>query len=282
MASYLDILGRMARFLIFVESVNLHGSNGGAATASTGLGEGLLVQVGTLGASGQVGLHLAELGKVEGSNLLGLLDLLLVRLDLALKLVNESLHPLVVLPVLVLLVGQLLDVPLGLAQVLLGVSAPTVLSIHLGLELADAGLHLGHGLLAALQGVLFSLINPVLGVLHLGFQKFLVPLKGHRKLLLLPEFISQPGGINHGTLGLVLGHASLGDHLVQVVAHGAHLLLALHLGTADRLVGASLIAKRLISVGKLLLNHATVAVGLLKQGSCLLQSILVGVGAPVS
>ena len=108
----------MAWFLIFADFINLHRSDGGAATASTGLGEGLLVQVGTLGASGQVGLHLAELGKVEGSNLLGLLNLLLVRLDLALKLVNESLHPLVVLPVLVLLVGQLLDVPLRLAQVL--------------------------------------------------------------------------------------------------------------------------------------------------------------------
>merc|ERR1719186_137366 len=252
-----------ARFLIFIESVNLHGSNGGAATASTGLGEGLLVQVGTLGASGQVGLHLAELGKVEGSNLLGFLDLLLVRLDLALKLVNECLHPLVVLPVLVLLVGQLLDVPLRLAQVLLGVSATPVLSIHLGLKLVDAGLHLGHRLLAALQGVLFSLINPVLGVLHLGFQKLLVPLKGHRKLLLLSEFISQSGSINHGTLGLVLRHASLGDHLIQVVAHGPHLLLALHLGTADCLVGASLIAKRFVSVSKLLLNHATITVGLL-------------------
>ena len=102
----------MAWFLIFADFINLHRSDGGAATASTGLGEGLLVQVGTLGASGQVGLHLAELGKVKGSNLLGLLNLLLVRLDLALKLVNESLHPLVVLPVLVLLVGQLLDVPL--------------------------------------------------------------------------------------------------------------------------------------------------------------------------
>merc|ERR1719239_2051939 len=191
------------------------------------------------------------------------------------------LHPLMVLPVLVLLVAQLLDVPLRLAQVLLGVSAAAVLSIHLGLKLADTGLHLGHRLLAALQGVLFSLINPVLSILHLGFQKLLVPLKGHRKLLLLPEFISQPRGINHGTLGLVLGHASLSDHLVQVVGHGAHLLLALHLGTTDRLIGASLITKRFIGVGKLLLNHATVAVGLLQQGSCLLQSILVGVGAPV-
>merc|ERR1719264_617476 len=148
--------------------------------------------------------------------------------------------------------------------------------------LTNASLHLGHGLLAALQRVLFSFITSVLSVLHLRFKKFLVPLQSHSKLLLLPELISQPGSIDHSTLGLVLRHASLADHLVQVVAHGAHLLLALHLGTADRLVGASLIAQRLVGVGKLLLNHATVAVGLLKQGSCLLQSILVGVGAPVS
>ena len=118
LVSWLDIWIFLVEWSGFKSWRNLHGSNGGAATTSTGLGEGLLVQVGTLGASGQVGLHLAELGKVKGSNLLGLLNLLLVRLDLALKLVNESLHPLVVLPVLVLLVGQLLDVPLRLAQVL--------------------------------------------------------------------------------------------------------------------------------------------------------------------
>merc|ERR1719500_1106356 len=163
----------MVWFLIVVEFVNLHGSNGGAATTSTGLGEG------PLGASGQVGLHLAELGKVEGGNLLGLLNLLLVGLDLALELVDESLHPLVVLPVLVLLVSQLLDVPLRLAQVLLGVSAPAVLSIHLRLELTNAGLHLCHSLLAALQGVLLSLINPVLGILDLSLQQLLVSLEGH-------------------------------------------------------------------------------------------------------
>merc|ERR1719234_1872475 len=131
----------------------------------------------------------------------------------------------------------------------------------------NAGLHLGHSLLAALQGILLSLVASVLGVLHLGFQKLLVTLKSHCKLLLLPEFIGQPGGINHGALGLVFRHPSLGDHLVQVVAHGAHLLLALHLCTADGLVGASLVAERLVGVGKLLLNHATLAVGLLKQGS---------------
>merc|ERR1719210_2433506 len=40
---------------------------------------------------------LAILGQVEGSNLLSLLNLLLVGLDLALELVDESLHALVVL-----------------------------------------------------------------------------------------------------------------------------------------------------------------------------------------
>ena len=57
---------------------------------------------------------LAVLGQVEGGDLLGLLNLLLVGLDLALELVDQSLHPLVVLPVLVLLIGQLLDPALRL------------------------------------------------------------------------------------------------------------------------------------------------------------------------
>ena len=96
----------------------LHGSNRGAASPGASLGQGLLVEVGALSAAGKVGLHLPELGQVEGGDLLRLLDLLLVGLDLALQLVDETLHPLVVLPVLVLLVGQLLDVPLRLAQVL--------------------------------------------------------------------------------------------------------------------------------------------------------------------
>ena len=60
-------------------------------------------------------LGLPKLGQVEGGDLLGLLNLLLVGLDLALQLVNETLHPLVVLPVLVLLVAQLLDLALRLA-----------------------------------------------------------------------------------------------------------------------------------------------------------------------
>merc|ERR1719278_1683230 len=70
--------------------------------------------------------------------------------------------------------------------------------------------------------------------------------------------------------------------LVQVVAHGAHLLLALHLGSADCLVSAGLVAERLVGISQLLLYHAAVAVSLLKQGSSFLESILVCVGTPVS
>ena len=80
--------------------------------------EGRLGQPGAVLSLLKLLLGLPELGQVEGGNLLSLLNLLLVRLDPALELVDESLHPLVVLPVLVLLVGQLLDVPLRLAQVL--------------------------------------------------------------------------------------------------------------------------------------------------------------------
>ena len=61
---------------------DLHGSDGGAASAGASLGESLLVQVCALGAAGQVGLHLPVLGQVEGGDLLRLLDLLLVGLHL--------------------------------------------------------------------------------------------------------------------------------------------------------------------------------------------------------
>ena len=57
----------------------------------------LFVDVSALLRRLQVSLDLAELGQVEGGDLLGLLDLLLVALHLVLQLVNQLLHPLVVL-----------------------------------------------------------------------------------------------------------------------------------------------------------------------------------------
>merc|ERR550532_939768 len=89
----------------------------------------------------------------------------------ALELVDQTLHPLVVLPVLLLGVGQLLDLTLGLAKVLQAVSVASVLGVHLGLELTDAGVHPGHGLLTALQGVGLGLVHSGLHVLDLGLQQ---------------------------------------------------------------------------------------------------------------
>merc|ERR1719232_156955 len=129
---------------------------------------------------------------------LSLLDLLLVGLDLSLELVNEGLHALVVLSVLLLAVGQLLDLPLGLAEVLLAVSITPVLSVHLGLELPDAGVHSGHGLLASLEGIGLGLVHSGLHVLDLGLEQPLLPLEGLGELLLRPELISQAGGVSSG------------------------------------------------------------------------------------
>merc|ERR1719323_1580984 len=269
----LSVVGSSSSF-----EVILHGGQGGGAGPRLGLGQRLLGHVGTLLGPGQVGLHLSVLGQVERGDLLGLLDLLLVGLDLALQLVNERLHALVVLPVLLLAVGQLLDLPLGLAEVLLAVSVAPVLSIHLGLELPDAGVHPGHGLLASLEGIGLGLVHPGLHVLDLGLEQPLLPLEGLGKLLLRPELISQPGGIDHSALGLLLRQRSLASHLVTVGLKGLDLRLKLHLGALDGLVGAGLVRQRLVGVLQLLLHHATGTVSLLQEGAGLLQSILVGVG----
>merc|ERR1719389_195158 len=262
--------------------VILHGGQGGGAGPRLGLGQRLLGHVGTLLGPGQVGLHLAVLGQVEGGDLLGLLDLLLVRLDLALQLVNQTLHALMVLPVLLLGVGQLLDLPLRLAEVLQAVSVAPVLSVQLRLELADAGVHPGHGLLAALEGVGLGLVHSGLHVLDLGLQQPLLPLQGLGELLLGPQLVSEAGGVNHGALGLFLRQGSLTGHLVTVGLQGLDLRLELHLGALDGLVGAGLVRQRLVSVLQLLLHHAAGAVSLLQESAGLLQSILVGVGLALS
>merc|ERR1719397_2213635 len=191
-------------------------------------------------------------------------------------------YSLIVLPVLIHLVGVLLDRPFRPPQVLLGVAASPRLCVHLRLKLTDASLHLSHRLLASLQGVLLSLIKSSLGILNLSLQELLVPFKSHSQVLLHPQFVCQPCCVNHCTLSLVLGHACLGGHLVQIVAEGGHLLLALHLGALNGLICAGLVAERLVGVSQLLLHVATVPVSLLQQGPSLLQCILVCVCTSVS
>merc|ERR1719163_2783905 len=103
--------------------------------------------------------------------------------------VDESLHALVVLAVLVSLEGQLLDLALALPQVLLGVSKTSVLGVKLGLQLPDASLHLAHGLLASLQSVLLGVVQASLHLLGLGLQQLLVVLQSLGKLLLTAELV---------------------------------------------------------------------------------------------
>ena len=62
--------------------------------------EGRLGQPGAILSLLKLLLGLPELGQVEGGDLLGLLDLLLVGLDLGLQLVGEVAHPVLVLLVL--------------------------------------------------------------------------------------------------------------------------------------------------------------------------------------
>merc|ERR1719323_434454 len=273
----LSVVGSSSSF-----GVILHGGQGRGAGPRLGLGQRLLRHVGTLLGPGQVGLHLAVLGQVEGGDLLGLLDLLLVRLDLALQLVDQTLHALVVLPVLFLGVGQLLDLPLGLAEVLLAVSVAPVLGVQLGLELADAGVHPGHGLLAALEGVGLGLVHSGLHVLDLGLQQPLLPLQGLGELLLGPQLVSEAGGVNHGALGLLLGQTGLASHLVTVCLQGLDLRLQLHLGSLDGLVGAGLVGQGLVGVLQLLLHHTAGTVSLLQESAGLLKGVLVGVGLALS
>merc|ERR1712173_147362 len=76
--------------------------------------ESSLGHLGTVLGLLQLLLSLAELGQVEGGDLLGLLPMLLVGLDLALQLAGQVRHAVLVLPVLVTLELELLDLAVGL------------------------------------------------------------------------------------------------------------------------------------------------------------------------
>merc|ERR1711935_1217388 len=180
--------------------------------------------------------NLPVLGQVEGGDLLGLLNLLLVGLDLALELVNQSLHALMVLAVLISSECKLLDAPLRLAQVLVDISKASGLGIKLRFKLTDPGLHLDHGLPASLEGRHLSVIGAGGGVLALGLKKLLVLLQVHGELLLTAELIGQTGSIPHGAGSLFLGQTSLVSHLVQVTIELVELSLQLPLGSRDGLV----------------------------------------------
>uniref|UniRef100_A0A182JJS0 Uncharacterized protein n=1 Tax=Anopheles atroparvus TaxID=41427 RepID=A0A182JJS0_ANOAO len=249
-------------------STTLHGT--GTSSLGTEFGGSLLGNVGALLGFLKLLLGLAELGQVEGGDLLGLLDLPL--------LVNQILHALVVLAVLLRLEAQLLDAALRLAQVLLGVGMSSLFAVQLGLELAHALLQLLNGLLASLQGVRLGLIQADLQFLDLLLKSLAQLLLGLGMVLLGAQLIGQAGSVNHGLLGLLLGVLGFIQQLVQVGVQSLQLRLELPLGGGDRSVLGGHFVQLLVSIAELLFGLATATVGLLQQGARLLQFVLESVG----
>merc|ERR1711983_449991 len=82
-------------------SIFLQSSNRCSTSLSLGLSQSLLIEISPFFSICQLSMSIAELGKVKGSDLFSFLNLLLVRLDLGLQLINENLHALMVLPVFI-------------------------------------------------------------------------------------------------------------------------------------------------------------------------------------
>merc|ERR1719400_828428 len=146
----------------------------------------------------------------------------------------------------------------------------------------NTGVHLVHCLFAPLESLGLSLVDTCLHILNLRFQKFLLSLQLLSTVLFHAKLISKSCGINHSPLGLLLRHASLTGHLIHIPRQGGHFGLKLHLRSLDGLVGAGLLRKSLVGVGKLPLHHSSSAVCLFKQGACFLKGVLVGVSLAVS
>lgn len=239
---------------------------------------GLFSQIGTLLGFLELLLGLAEFGQVEGGDFLGLLDLPLVCLDLLLQLVDQILHALMVLAILLRLEAQLLDAALRFAQVLLGIGVSPLLTIQLVLELADALLQLLDSLLATLEGIGLSLIQTHLQFLDLLFESLPQFLLGLGMILLSAELIGQAGGIDHSLLGLLLGVLGFVEELIQVRVQSLQLRFQFPLGSRDGSILGGNFVQLFVGIGQFLLGLATTAIGLLQQSARLLELVLQGVG----
>merc|ERR1719220_1569499 len=244
--------------------------------------EGGLGHAGAVPGLLQLLLSLAELGQVEGGDLLGLLDLLLVGLDLALQLAGQVGHAVLVLPVLVILELELLDLTVSLLvslHVLAGVGLDVA---ELNLKLPDPGLQLGHGGLAPAHGGVIGVGQTVLELAQLGLHGSLALGEGGGVILLGPQLVSQAGRVHHRLLGLLLGVLGLVQQVVNLCLHGVQ--GALHTALVSR--GAGVDGGHLVDSGagvaQLGLGLPLAALGRVQQSSGLLDLALESVGAAVS
>merc|ERR1719322_770886 len=177
---------------------------------------------------------------------------------------------------------MLLDGSLRLAKILLSISHTSGFSIQFTLKLADARLHLVHGLLASLEGVHLGLVNSGREVLDLSISNLLVSLKMSRQILFSTKFFSKTSSIHHGTGSLLLGQSCLVGHLIKISIHVVDFILELPLGGRESLVSVGGISKLFIGVREVLLQLSSGSVSLLKKTSSLFKGILGSIGLSLS
>merc|ERR1719435_628246 len=247
------------------------GCRGGAAVLGADLGEGSLGNIRSFSGIFHLVLHLAVFGEVHGGDLLGLLHLALVGLDLGLELLNEILHALHVLAVLLGLECEFFESSVGLSEVLSGLGVAALFGVKLSFQLTDARLQLGDDALASLQGSSLGLVKTGLKVLDGDFELFAKSVNVDGVFLLTAEFLGQIGGVGGGLLGLLLGILELGDSVIHVGLHGLEVLLQLALSTGEHGVGAGKLLDAASGVVELALGGLACSVGRLQGDAHLLQ-----------
>merc|ERR1719323_2610974 len=223
-----------------------------------------------------------ELGLGHLGPLLGLLNLLLVGLDLSLQLVGELGHLVLVLVVLFLLELQLLDAPLRLLVALEGLGGLALDSSKLNLHLANATLQLGHGVPATLGSSVIGLSQPGLQLLDLGIQGPLALLHGGGMVLLSAQLVGKPGSINHGLLGLLLRSLGLVEHVIDLGMDGVNSRLQMALLRGSLRVDGGHVIDGGAGLSQLHVSLLLAPVSRVKESARLLQLALEGIGLPVS
>merc|ERR1711971_1411768 len=230
----------------------------------------------------QLLLGLPELGQVEGGDLLGLLNLLLVGLDLGLQLTSKVAHGHLVLLVLVVLESKLLDLALSLLVTLHVVGSAGLHAAQLNLKLPDMGLQLGHGSLSSLHCRLIGISKAVLHVGHGGLQGPLGLGLDRDVVLLCTELISKTSSVNHCLLGLLLGALGLVEHVVDLSLQGVDGALEAALVSSSARVDIVHLVDGHAGFGQLRLSLPLAPLGRVKKGTSLLHLTLEGVGPALS
>ena len=90
-------------------------------------------------------------------------------------------------------------------------------------------------------------------------------------ILLCPEFIRQPGSVNHRLLRLLLAVLGLVQHVVNLRLHGVHITLEAALLRASTCVDTCHFVYSITSLAELSLSLLLAALGRVEQGARLLH-----------